>query len=82
MYVCLCKAITDRQVRELGARGMGTARELIMALGLDDEECCGFCMQHIGRLVAIANGGDPLTYGKFKLDAGTRFPIDDPDSAP
>ena len=67
MYVCLCQAITDKQVRQLGLSGITSDEGLIEALGLDDEECCGFCMHHIERMVAIAQGGDPITYGRFRL---------------
>lgn len=81
MYICLCKAITDRRVRQLGQEGVDSPRGLIEALGLDDEECCGFCMHHIGRMVAIAKGGDPLKYGTFKLDPEMTYDFDNPDNA-
>jgi bacterioferritin-associated ferredoxin len=67
MYVCLCQAITDKRVRQLGQEGVNTPEALIQTLGLDDEECCGFCMHHIERMVAIANGADPITHGRFRL---------------
>jgi bacterioferritin-associated ferredoxin len=82
MYVCLCKGITDGKVRQLGQAGLDTPAALIQALALDDDECCGFCMHHIGRMVAIARGGDPLKYGRFVLDPETRFEHDNPDNAP
>ena len=82
MYVCLCNAITDRQVRQLGEQGIITPEALVEALNLDDEESCGFCKQHIGRMVAIAKGGDPMKYGKFKLDPAMTVEIDNPDMAP
>ena len=82
MYVCLCKGITSGSVRKLGEAGIDTPLALIEALGLDDEDCCGFCMHHIGRMVAIARGGDPLHYGRFILDPETRFDFVNPDNAP
>lgn len=82
MYVCLCKGISDRKLRQLGESGVTSPRELILLLGLDSEECCGFCVNHMGRMVAIANGGDPMEYGRFNLEPSWQIPIDDPDSAP
>ena len=82
MYVCLCKAITDRQVRHLGEEGVISPESLIKILNVDDEESCGFCKQYIGRMVAIAKGGDPMKYGKFMLDPEMIVKIDDPDMAP
>ena len=82
MYVCLCKGISDKRVRQLGESGIDTPMALIQALGLDSEECCGFCMHHIGRMVAIARGGDPLHYGRFQLDPDTRFDFENPDNTP
>ncbi len=66
MYVCLCQGITDARVRQLGRAGVTTPKALIESLGLDAEECCGYCRLHVDRLVAIARGGDPLTYGRFE----------------
>jgi bacterioferritin-associated ferredoxin len=82
MYICLCKGITDKQVRKLGESGVTSPHALIQILGLESDECCGFCAHHIGRMVAIANGEDPLKYGRFRIDPEMQIPIDDPDSAP
>lgn len=83
MYVCLCKGITSGRIRKLGESGVDTPGELIRVLGLDQlDECCGFCMFHIGRMVAIARGGDPLEYGRFTLDPATRVEPENPDDAP
>jgi len=81
MYVCLCRAITDRRVRELGRAGVTSPPGLIEALGLDDEECCGYCMHHIERMVEIAKGGDPLRFGRFRLRQGTVTFTDDPQAS-
>jgi bacterioferritin-associated ferredoxin len=67
MYVCLCQAVTQKQVRQLGLEGIDTPEKLIQALHLDDEECCGLCIHHIERIVAIARGGDPITASHFRL---------------
>lgn len=41
MYVCLCKAVTDRQIREAVAQGATRMRDLRVALGV--ASCCGRC---------------------------------------
>jgi bacterioferritin-associated ferredoxin len=74
MYVCLCQAVTQKQVRQLGLQGIDTADALVQALHLDDEECCGLCMHHIERIVAIARGMDPLPASHYRL-------VHDPDPA-
>ena len=54
MYLCLCKAVNDSCVRELGQAGVCTPQGLIEALGLDEPECCGRCARNIHRFVALA----------------------------
>jgi bacterioferritin-associated ferredoxin len=44
MYVCLCKGITDSQIRDAIADGKTNYRELRMALGLSTQ--CGRCAVH------------------------------------
>ena len=41
MYVCLCKGITDSDIREAVAGGMTNYRELRLSLGLSSQ--CGKC---------------------------------------
>lgn len=41
MYVCLCKAVTDRQIREAVSSGALRMRDLRCALGVSSE--CGQC---------------------------------------
>lgn len=43
MYVCLCKAVTDRQIREAVCEGACSMRELRLRLGVASE--CGKCAQ-------------------------------------
>ena len=44
MYVCLCKGITDSQIRAAVANGLTNYRELRLALGLSSQ--CGKCAVH------------------------------------
>ena len=54
MYVCLCKGITETEVRQLGRSGIVTAGALIARLQLDDDRCCGRCVRTIDSLVELA----------------------------
>jgi bacterioferritin-associated ferredoxin len=61
MYICICNAITDREIRsavELGARSVA---DLKSALGV--ATCCGRCEESAGRLVADACGELAQTVG-------------------
>lgn len=82
MYVCLCKGITAKRVREVGEAGVDTPHAIVQYFGLDSDECCGFCEHNIIRLVAISRGEDPLKWGQFKLDPEYQTTIIDPDLAP
>ena len=41
MYICLCNAITDRDIRHAAATGMRSFAELKAKTGCSD--CCGCC---------------------------------------
>jgi bacterioferritin-associated ferredoxin len=41
MYVCICRAVTERQIQDVVARGARSVRDLRDALGIVDE--CGRC---------------------------------------
>jgi bacterioferritin-associated ferredoxin len=43
MYVCVCHAVTDGQIREAVCEGIGTLRELRAALGVASR--CGRCAE-------------------------------------
>ena len=43
MYICICNAITERQVRELVERGAQSLDELTFALGVGSG--CGRCRE-------------------------------------
>ena len=69
MYACLCKAITDKEVRSLGRSGVTDPEALIAALGLEDEVCCGRCKRNIDQFVEIASSWErqpaPLSLGRL-----------------
>ena len=43
MYVCVCRAVTDRQIRDAAQAGVCTLKELRRVLGVTSE--CGQCAQ-------------------------------------
>ncbi len=58
MYVCLCKGLTESDVKRTAQyTGLGDAVDaalLTTVLGWDDEECCGRCAKNLEELVALA----------------------------
>jgi bacterioferritin-associated ferredoxin len=59
MFVCLCKGLTESDVRLAGTTCPLEADALTQALGLDDRDCCGRCARNIDRLVALASCPSP-----------------------
>lgn len=55
MYVCLCKGLTESDVREAGRSGLVTSHQLIEAFALKKNECCGRCAKNIHEFVELAN---------------------------
>jgi len=49
MYICLCKCVTDCQIREAACEGVCTMRELSARLGVATR--CGRCAQHAQRVL-------------------------------
>jgi bacterioferritin-associated ferredoxin len=41
MYVCICKSVTDRDIREAASRGARTLKDLRRELGVASD--CGKC---------------------------------------
>jgi bacterioferritin-associated ferredoxin len=66
MYVCLCNAITESEVRKAGQDGVIDADGLVRLFDLDNEDCCGYCIKHIDFFVEIAEGEDALTYVRYR----------------
>jgi bacterioferritin-associated ferredoxin len=54
VYVCVCRGLTESEVRRVAATVEPTPSALISALGLDHEECCGRCATNIRAILYIA----------------------------
>ncbi len=54
MYLCLCKGVTEAEVRRLAREGVRTAPDLIKHLGLAEKRLCGRCIRDIAEFVELA----------------------------
>lgn len=57
MYLCLCKGITEADVREAGRAGCVMPCQLKSNFGLTQGGCCGRCAKNIHEFVEIAVQG-------------------------
>lgn len=53
MYICICNAITDRQINEAVANGATTLADLQYELGVATE--CGTCLDSAVQLLPTPN---------------------------
>jgi bacterioferritin-associated ferredoxin len=49
MYVCVCKAVTDTQIKRAINEGVNSRRELFKCLGVGGD--CGKCNPHVKELL-------------------------------
>jgi len=71
MYVCLCRAVTEKTVRALGRAGHVDEADLIDVMRLDDEACCGHCLRNIDAIAELAREGA----GEGISGLGTAIPL-------
>ncbi|MEP6899359.1 MAG: (2Fe-2S)-binding protein [Rhodanobacter sp.] len=55
MYICLCNAVTDHDIRREAANGVHSFAELQARTGCSD--CCGSCEQDARRTLSHAVEG-------------------------
>jgi len=60
MYVCLCKGITESDVRAAGRAGLVMACQLKSKFGLKESGCCGRCSKNIQEFVELATSEHQL----------------------
>lgn len=53
MYVCICNAITDREIQETVAAGASTLADLQVQLGV--ATCCGCCRELASSYLKSSN---------------------------
>lgn len=66
MYVCVCQAVTDHQIREAAQGGARTLKDLRRDLGVTRD--CGRCASCARECLAKANQGEDKP-GKVMLKA-------------
>ena len=63
MYVCICNAITDKQIRRAAKSGASTVYDLQSQLGV--AAGCGSCHDHAAEILAEQRNArvfDPVLY--------------------
>lgn len=53
MYVCVCNAVTDRQIVEAAKQGATSLKDLRRELGISNE--CGLCAQCARQCLKMAH---------------------------
>jgi bacterioferritin-associated ferredoxin len=63
MFVCLCNAVTDRDIRQQAASGVTTLEELRMRTGCSD--CCGQCADEAESILLREQAREPIAIPLF-----------------
>ena len=58
MYVCVCKAVTDKQISHAINAGVNTRRQLFDCLGVGAD--CGKCNRHVKELLNLNQSKAPI----------------------
>lgn len=70
MYVCVCKAVSDRAIRRSVAdEGVVTLRDLSRRYGVGT--CCGKCVPEVREMLAQVRGAvpsAPVPVGRSRMD--------------
>ncbi len=53
MYICVCKAVTDSQIKTAIDNGMNTRKALHQCLGVGSG--CGKCNRHVREMISKIN---------------------------
>lgn len=67
MYVCICAAVTEREVHNAAAAGADTLDKLAMALGVGAG--CGCCREAALQVLAEAGCGQGCACAQMRLAA-------------
>lgn len=59
MYVCVCRAVNERQLRQCVREGAGSVRAVSQRCGLGS--CCGRCVPHARAIIADERAHRPAT---------------------
>ena len=64
MYVCICKAITDKQIRQAAQSGVRSLWELQKELGVASN--CGKCKETAIEILSESKSAQDQTLGTIK----------------
>jgi len=64
MYLCLCKGITESDVRDAGRAGIVMPCQIKARFGLREAGCCGRCSKNIQEFVQLATSEHRLPQEK------------------
>jgi bacterioferritin-associated ferredoxin len=56
MYICICNAVTDRQIKTAVQEGHGTFKKIQQQL--DVATCCGQCESHAKEVILEAKNAE------------------------
>ncbi|ODS95355.1 MAG: hypothetical protein ABS56_16050 [Lautropia sp. SCN 69-89] len=61
MIVCICRAVSDRQIRAVVSQGASSLSEVRAELGTG--ECCGKCSRQVRELIDQHASASPVCGG-------------------
>jgi bacterioferritin-associated ferredoxin len=71
MYVCICKAVTERQIKTAVQEGHGTFEKIQQQL--DVATCCGKCESHAKEVILEAKNDKRKT--RVSCSLITSYPV-------
>jgi bacterioferritin-associated ferredoxin len=55
MYICICRGITDQDIKQAAAQGITSIQELSQSMGVGAD--CGICHGHACQVLATLSQG-------------------------
>lgn len=65
MYVCLCRGVTDKEIRETIAEGASSLEEVMHCTGAGT--CCGSCQPQIEEMLEEAQLASPKSRRSLRV---------------
>jgi len=68
MYVCICRGITDKTIRETICQGADRMRDLKNSLGVTEQ--CGICACHVKQILdqTLSQGSESPVFMNYPAD--------------
>lgn len=71
MYVCVCNAVNDRQVKQALSKGIRSLHELHVYMGY--KSCCGKCTACIRKMINEYLESNTISNGELSCKAKTQL---------